>query len=318
MNIDQLRYLTEIALHGSISKAADSLYLSQPSVSEAISKLEKELGEPLLRRGKNGVTLTAFGLEVLPYVQNIIDLIELMPKSTLGHSKKQRLTFSVSNGGFRYFTEAVSLLYKAHAAEGIHITLLDQTREEALQAVSSGDAELGGYAIWDFQSDLLYPRLEKHNVAFHSLGFSPVSIAVGPNNPLFTREEDWVTLEMIQAYPILYSSAEHIAHLFKALGLNDRRNLLVCRGRAGRGELLNWTDAVSISASYFSMSQKAHYYPNRRLFLLKDSNYISEKGYISLKGVTPTALAKEYIDILQNISSHKANEEKSHANTEVR
>ena len=64
MNIDQLRHFSEIARCGSLNQATEALYVSQPSLSASIKKLEQELGEPVFMRHSTGVTLTSFGEEL--------------------------------------------------------------------------------------------------------------------------------------------------------------------------------------------------------------------------------------------------------------
>ena len=58
MNWNTLRYVVEIAQQRSFSKAARKLYLSQPSLSQSIQALEKELGTPLFDRTQYPVALT--------------------------------------------------------------------------------------------------------------------------------------------------------------------------------------------------------------------------------------------------------------------
>lgn len=302
MNIDQLRYVFEAARSGSISRAAESLYLSQPSVSEAITKLEKELGEPLFHRHKKGVSLTAFGTEILPYVQNILGMVDQMPVSISSRSIKNRPRLSVCNGGFRYFAEAIGRLYMKHRETGIHIEFHDTTQEEAVGLVSDGTVEIAGYAIWDFQEEILNPRLERMGTKFHMLGISPVTIGLGPHNPLFTREEDWVTMEMIKDFPILYTFAEHSTLLYKKLGFANRKNLIVCRSRAGRGELLNWTDCISVGGSLYGAYRKGTYYPNRRVFRLQGADYVKKVGYLTREDIPLSALAQEFSDSLQDFA----------------
>ena len=61
MTFQQIRYFDSIVRTGSMSHAADQLFISQPSLSVAISNLEKELGVPLFERRGRSVTLTAEG-----------------------------------------------------------------------------------------------------------------------------------------------------------------------------------------------------------------------------------------------------------------
>ena len=63
--IRQLRYVLAVAEHGSVSRAATELHLSQSALSEALRKLELELGVELFSRGGRGVTPTAAGEALL-------------------------------------------------------------------------------------------------------------------------------------------------------------------------------------------------------------------------------------------------------------
>ncbi len=61
MELRHLRYFAAVAAHGSFSRAAENLHLTQPALSRQVKDLEDELGVPLFVRGKNSVTLTAAG-----------------------------------------------------------------------------------------------------------------------------------------------------------------------------------------------------------------------------------------------------------------
>jgi DNA-binding transcriptional LysR family regulator len=61
MELRHLRYFAAVAAHGSFSRAADNLHLTQPALSRQVKDLEEELGVPLFVRGKNAVTLTEAG-----------------------------------------------------------------------------------------------------------------------------------------------------------------------------------------------------------------------------------------------------------------
>ena len=61
MTIQQLNYVITISEKGSLNKAAEVLYVTQPSLTSAVRELEKELGITLFNRGGKGVTLTNDG-----------------------------------------------------------------------------------------------------------------------------------------------------------------------------------------------------------------------------------------------------------------
>jgi DNA-binding transcriptional LysR family regulator len=70
----QLRALVEVAATGSFTRAAESLGVSQPTVSGAIAALEGRVGVPLLVRTRRGVTLTAAGRALLPHAQRALEV----------------------------------------------------------------------------------------------------------------------------------------------------------------------------------------------------------------------------------------------------
>ena len=61
MNIESLRYFSEVAMLKSISKVADKSHISQPALSNQLLKLELELGVKLFERSNRGVNLTEYG-----------------------------------------------------------------------------------------------------------------------------------------------------------------------------------------------------------------------------------------------------------------
>lgn len=78
MTFQQLHYLLEVAKCGSISKAADQMFVSRPSVSISINSLEEELGYPIFVRSRQGFVPTKEGNRFLEYARNICDTHALM------------------------------------------------------------------------------------------------------------------------------------------------------------------------------------------------------------------------------------------------
>lgn len=72
----QLRYLVEVAEHGSISSAASALNMSQPSLSENISKLESNLGVKLAIRGHRGIQMTEAGIQLANSARDVLKSID--------------------------------------------------------------------------------------------------------------------------------------------------------------------------------------------------------------------------------------------------
>jgi len=301
MTIEQLRYVSEIAKCRSFNRASENLYISQPSLSVSIRKLEKELGEPLFIRSNTGVIPTPFGHELLPFIQDIVNLYEQMPLQVYGKAEKNCARISVANGSFRFFSAAIGSLYMAHKEEGIHIELHDVPIEQSLAMVKAGAAQIGGFSIWSFQKELMESRLRRDGIQFVPLLTASPSVTVGPKNPLWTRAEDWVTIDMIRDFPIIYSFNEHSNMLLKKLGLYNRGNLITCKERAGRGELVAQTDGVSIAGFPIRAYSKTKSYPDQRVFHLRGYDYTNEFGFIFNQAYSLSYLALEFIDCLTEL-----------------
>jgi len=77
MRIQQLEYLERIVEAGSINEAAKRLFLTQPSLSNAVKELENEMGIQIFQRSSGGISLTAEGREFMTYSKQILDQVNL-------------------------------------------------------------------------------------------------------------------------------------------------------------------------------------------------------------------------------------------------
>lgn len=305
MTIAQLHQVLEIVKCKSFNKASENLYISQPSLSVSIRKLEEELREPLFIRNSNGVVPTSFCLELLPFIRDIVGLYEQMPLQVYGKARNyQRI--SISNGGYRFFSEAAGQLYMAHRKEGIHLEFHDVSMEKGLSMVIGGSVQISAFAIWSFQKEVMETRLNRLGVQFEPLGTAPVTVTVGPKNSLWNRMEDWVTLDMIRGFPVIYSFSEHSNVLLKKLGLYNKGNLITCKERAERGELLLQTDGISIGGFPLSVYHTASSYPGQRILQLRGYDFRQEFGYIYNQSYALSHITLEFIQYLHELSDNGA------------
>lgn len=90
MKIEQLEQLVAIHAHGTISAAADALFISQPTVSRSMQALEAELGYPLLERSRNRVRLNEAGLVALTHAQRVLDDLQAMRNALADQASRVR------------------------------------------------------------------------------------------------------------------------------------------------------------------------------------------------------------------------------------
>lgn len=94
MNISFLEYIIEISNCGSINKASQNLFLSQPNLSTIVKNIENEIGFKIFKRFNKGVTLTEEGEKFVRHGKNIISEIELIKNIPLNFKKDSQLSIS--------------------------------------------------------------------------------------------------------------------------------------------------------------------------------------------------------------------------------
>ena len=104
MTLQQIKYAITIASIGSLNKAAEQLYISQPSLSSAVKELENDIGITIFTRTNKGVVTTAEGEDFLTYARQVFQQYELLlERYTKGEFKKK---FGVSTQHYSFAVSA--------------------------------------------------------------------------------------------------------------------------------------------------------------------------------------------------------------------
>ncbi|HET7832706.1 MAG TPA: HTH-type transcriptional regulator CysB [Gallionella sp.] len=195
MNLQQLRYLREIARQGlKISEAADTLYTSQPGISKQIRQLEEELGiEIFVRNGKRLVAITEPGKAVLEIAQRMLHDAENLKQVGQEFNAQDRghLTVATTHTQARYALPPVVKQFITRYPKvklGLHQGSPTQIAEQVL----NGDADIAiateSLALYD---DLVtLPCYEWTHC-----------VITPPRHPLLKEKK--LTLEKIAQYPII-------------------------------------------------------------------------------------------------------------------
>ena len=101
MEIHQLRYFAKVAELGNFTRAAEACFVSQPSLSQQIIKLEQELGQPLLERLGRSVRLTKAGEILKPRADQILALLDDAKSRITDDPNAGRLSIAAIPTGLR-------------------------------------------------------------------------------------------------------------------------------------------------------------------------------------------------------------------------
>ena len=135
MTLTQLKYIVETAEAGTISRAAEKLYISQPSLTAAIRELEHEFGITIFQRTNKGIILTSEGEEFLGYARQVITQTSLMEERYSG-AAPVRHQFCVSTQHYSFAVEAFVELLKTYGGKTYDFRLRETQTYEIIEDVA--------------------------------------------------------------------------------------------------------------------------------------------------------------------------------------
>lgn len=158
MRIEQLEYVAAVTKYGSLRRAGEQLHVSQPALSEAISKLERELGVALLDRHRSGARISLAGRELLQPIVDVLESIDRLKAAAGDQLATRRLLRigTVNAGTASLVLPAVRAFQEQHPASTIEIRNLQQ--DEIHLGLADGTLDLGLVNLLD--GDDVPPELE--------------------------------------------------------------------------------------------------------------------------------------------------------------
>jgi DNA-binding transcriptional LysR family regulator len=158
MRIEQLEYLAAVTRYGSLRRASERLHISQPAISEAVRKLERELGVTLLDRHRSGARISLAGRELLQPIVDVLESVDRL-KAAAGDRLATRLLLrigTVNAGTASLVLPAVRAFQAANSSAAVEIRSLQQDAIHV--SLAEGTLDLGLVNLLD--GDDLPPDLE--------------------------------------------------------------------------------------------------------------------------------------------------------------
>lgn len=182
MEFSQLKYVVEVVEAGSISKAADNLFISQPNLSTQISNLEKELGKEIFERNNRGVKLTSFGVEIYYQARFIVDQYRLVEDKLLFKNDINRI--KITSFGSEIIDIHFIKMCEAFNEEDHVFEIYELGVEQSIQKVIERDCDIGIIIYSRFQKNMLEKYLESRNLELEDLFIGDLKVHISKNSPL--------------------------------------------------------------------------------------------------------------------------------------
>ena len=284
MRLQQLIYFEKIIEKGSINEAAKALYLTQPSLSNALKELENEMKVQLLVRNKQGIIPTAEGREFLIYVRQILDQVNLLEEK-FKNEPLRRQNFSVSAQHYAFVVHAfVELLRTVNAEENIFDDL------------ASFKSELGILYLNSFNRQVMTKLFKEKGLEFTPLFNAKPHVFVSRTNPLVAKKS--LKLADLEDYPYLsYEQGENNSFYFseEILSTWDRRKNIKVSDRATIFNLMVGLNGYTISSGIISSELN----DDKIVAIPLEYQDVITLGWIKQQQLELSPLAQTYLELLK-------------------
>jgi len=191
--LKQLRAFVYTTRLGTLSRAAEALFLSQPSVSLQLKALERELGAPLLERTRRRVTLTDAGEALYelarPLVEGFENLDREFQTKTRGN-QSGKLTVAAGSSTIQYLLPELVKTFRERFP-GVHLALSNVTNRDGLALLRSDEVDIAVGSMIDVPHDIAWAPV------YH---YDPMLI-MPPDHPLASKTD--IRLEDLSPYGLI-------------------------------------------------------------------------------------------------------------------
>ena len=294
MTLQQLRYAITIADCNSMNKAAQALFISQPSLSASIRDLENEIGITIYKRTNRGITITPEGEEFLGYARQVTEQYELINHKYVDKSNIKK-KFSVSTQHYSFAVKAFVELVKQFGMDEYEFAVHETKTHEVIENVKNFKSEVGILYLNDFNRKVLTKILHENNLVFTELFDCNIFVYLWKGNPLANKKV--ITLQDLEEYPCLsFEQGMNNSFYFaeEVLSTNEYKRIIKANDRATMLNLMVGLNGYTLCSGIISEELNGDDYKAVPL----DSDDIMTIGYIARKNSAMSQLGKQYVDEL--------------------
>ncbi len=294
MTLTQLRYAITVASANSMSEAARTLFISQPSLSAAVKELEEETGTELFRRTNRGISLTPDGEEFIGYARQVVEQYELMENKYISKQQTKK-KFSVSMQHYAFAVNAFVEMVKQFGMDEYEFAVRETRTYEVIEDVRNVKSEIGILYVNAFNCKVLEKLFHENGLEFHPLLDCHIYVYLWNGHPLAGKER--ISLEELEEYPCLaFDQGNNNSFYFaeEVLSTYDYKQLIRGNDRATLLNLMVGLNGYTLCSGIICEDLNGSDYCAVKL----DSDEVMTIGYLVRKGSVISPLGRKYIDEL--------------------
>lgn len=256
MNIQTLRYVVQVGRIGSISKAAQYLYISQPTLSRAIHEIEASTGITLFNRTNKGVFPTYDGTVFLEKAERLLENFDRLQGEyfceEVSKENESQLKIVVAGGSTPAFCAWVECCRQYGETNGYQdLVFEEQTRDEVLQMVAGDIYNLGIIHYRAMRESYIIEKCAEMGLCCDILDKTAICAQIRKGHPLEGKEN--VSLEELSLYPRVVYNGDDVSEINYSSDVRQyNRNILkkriMVRSRADLRHVVEHTDAYYLGS----------------------------------------------------------------------
>lgn len=298
LTLQQLKYALEVASKGSMNEAAKSLFISQPSLSNAIKELEKEIKITIFIRTNRGIAISNEGAEFLGYARQVLQQYNMIEEKYMS-GKPAKQHFCISTQHFTFAANAFVELVKEFGASEYEFTLRETKTYEIIEDVKNLRSELGIIHLSNYNESVLLKLLRERNISFSELFVAKPHVFISKKHPLSINES--IDLDELDDYPCLsFEQGEYNSFYFSEEILSTRivkKNIKV----SDRAAIVNFM--IGLNGYTISSGVFPKYLHGEEIIAVRlNVDEVIRIGTIKHNDVTLTKLGEIYLDALKMIA----------------
>lgn len=295
MTLQQLKYVIAVAEKGTISEAANALFISQPSLTNAIKELERELQVTIFHRTNRGTVVTNEGDEFLAYARQVLEQTNLLEEKYL-NGKKQNPRFSVSTQHYSFAVNAFVDVIRKFDGDAYDFTLRETQTHEIIEDVSRLKSEIGILYTSSKNEEVIIKMIRQNGLEFQELFMAKPHVFISSRHPLADKKV--LKLKDLDDYPYLsFEQGEYNSFYFseEILSTLDRNKNIKVKDRATLFNLVIGLDGYTVSTGIISRELNGE---NIIAKPLQVDEYM-RVGTITQKDMSLSRYGKTYLEALK-------------------
>ena len=298
MTLQQIRYIIGVEEAGSLNKASEKLFISQPSLTSAVHDVEWELGFDLFQRSSRGVIATERGAAFIQDAKKLYSQYEELIKKHCENKKRQ---FSVSALYYSFARKAFVEIVKNFSREAYDFAFWEKKASDVIDDVASSKSEIGILYLSEYNRESILKALKNSNLEFNPLTECKAFVYMHKSHPLSGKES--ILPEELAPYHFVTFDTDDVKSFFseEVIKKYNFDKAIYVADRATELNLLKQLNGYTFLSGVFGRGGGEDFI----LIPLKNPDskisHTFELGYIKKTGVKMDNVALSYIDAIRRL-----------------